>query len=181
MKQGLVDQTGAAAGGLPASENYIGHVGGQGTTVTLELTNTLPAYVALDCVGGIQSLTVARVNGGHCILQAMTLLDREGESEAYDVYMFTASPTSSTFTDANPAVLHQDDRDLCVPGTPFRIFAGDYLALVGAESQAAKRNIGAAFETASGSQLVYVAFVCVDTPDYANTDALVAQFDFLQD
>jgi hypothetical protein len=164
-----------------AGENHIGQVAGSGAMPSLALTNTLPAYVALDCVGGIQTVQAARVAGGHFILQAMTLSDSEGESEPYDVYIFSDSPAASTFTDADPAVLAAADRDVLVPGSPFRIYAGDYRALVGAESQAAKTNLGVAGVTAGGSQNVYVALVCVETPDYATTSALVATFDFLQD
>ena len=180
MRQGLVDSAAAPAGGIPIAQPV--EVVGNGYYDVVTLTNTLPAYVARDCVGGIQEMAgVARVVNGHVILQAMTLADRDGQSEAYDVYLFQGSPTSSTFTDANPAVLHQNDRILLMPGCPFRIFVGDYIALVGGESQAALRNIGCAGQAAAASTSIYLALVCVDTPDYVTTDALVASFDWLRD
>jgi len=179
-RQGLVDSAPQSSAGLPASENYIGHVGGQGVTIDSALTVTLPAYVAGDCVAGLTELAnVARVSGGHAILQALTLWDRDDQEEPFDVFLFKEQPTSSTFTDANPVVLHADDRDKQIPGSPFRIYAGDYIAAQSGGSGAAKRNIGAAVEVTATS--VWVALQAVDTPDYTNTDALTLMTDWLQD
>jgi len=103
---GDVDVTSISAG-----ETHVGEVGASGATKTGTLTVDTDAYTAGDCVGGLTALTnVARVSGGHVVLNAMTLWDEDGQDEAYRVYLFSSEPTSSTFTDDAAVSIHADDR-----------------------------------------------------------------------
>ena len=178
MRQGLVGSAAAPAGGIPIAQPV--EVVGNGATFIEQLTNTLPAYAVGDCVGGLTEVAnVARVSGAHQILNSFTLWDTDGQEEPFNVYLFMANPTNSTFTDANPVVVHADDRDLIVPGSPFRIYEGDYVAAQAGGSGATKANMGISFELAATS--MWIALEAVETPDYANTDALTMNMDFLRD
>jgi len=176
----LVGQVSEIVQALPAGENYLGMSGLDGKTFATALTVTLPAYVSGDCVGGIQQLSsVARVSGGRVTLNTLTLWDVAGQEEAYNVYLFRSNPSSSTFIDADPVVLHGDDVSKLVPGCPFRLYTGDYLAAQSGGSGASRVGMGVSFDVIGTD--VWVALEAVETPDYTATSDLTLLTDFLRD
>ena len=61
-------------------------------TIDVELTVDTDAYTALDVVGGLLTFAVGSPTGG-CILNSVTLIDEDNQSEDYKLYLFDSKPT----------------------------------------------------------------------------------------
>ena len=149
---------------------------GAGTTMVVD-TNV---YAALDVIGGKLKLPQAvRLPAGTGVLQSITITDDDNEKAAFDVLLFSASPTG-TVTD-NLAYAHSAADLLAFLGR-VQVVATDYLTIVaGSLAVASIKNIGLLVKAASGSADLYAVVIATGTPTYTATTDLQMFFGVLCD
>ena len=156
-----------------AGENHIGEVGGK--IVVVAATPVLGpdvAYAAGDAIGTLLSFANAvRVSGGSGLIEAVVVADKAKQSAAMDLLLLDANPGGTTITDNAALTVADADLVKCVGVIP--ITAEDYHALVD-NSVASIRNLGAAFQVASGTTL-YGVLVARGTPTFAGASDVVVR------
>jgi hypothetical protein len=136
---------------------------------------TTGAYATLETVGALLTVNNAPRSG---ILQSVVLADKDAQSAALDLVLFSANPTASTLTD-NAALSVADADALKVIGH-VRITAANYMALA-ASCVATVNNIGLAFAL-DGSTLYAALMTNGSTPTYATSaTALQLTLNFIPD
>ena len=94
-----------------------GNVGGYDTVPSVTPTVQASAYATGNALGGTQTLTLARTNGGSGIITALMLQSKGGATNTVWIYAFQKSP-ASTCTDKTAFSLSSSDRPYLVPGFP---------------------------------------------------------------
>lgn len=165
--------------GLAAGENHIGSVGGTTAQITPSLTvSTTPAYSSGDNVGGKLTLSnIVRVSGGSGVIQSLLVVDASNQKAAFDVLLFNADPTNTTFTDNGALTINSADVAKIV--RRISVAASDYVT-VGGVAVAEIAVGGKPIVPASGTTM-YAAVVTTSTPTYAATTALIVRLGVLQD
>lgn len=132
-------------------------------TIDVELTVDTDAYTALDVVGGLLTFAVGSPTGG-CILNSVTLIDEDNQSEDYKLYLFDSKPTVIA-DDAAYAPAIADVRK--------RVRTIDLVAYetVNSIPVCEVSNINQVMGQLDDGNF-YGYLVAVATPDYTNTDAL---------
>lgn len=181
----VVPPTGVSAPALPAGENHIGAVAGEGTSVIVTPTVSTTAYAANDVVGGKLTLTNAvRVAGGMSILQSVKVFDRANQKAALQIVFFDADPAAAVLTndaqvDLSTAGAHTDFPKIC---GLVNIAASDYTTIdnVGANDYAIAEitAIAKPLKSAATTSL-WAAIITTGTPTYGNVAALSLRFGFL--
>lgn len=153
-----------------ATENHIGSVGGQNVRVNSTPTVQNAAYASGNCIGGFNAVTLARVNGGSGILDAVMVKSVGGGGETLTVYLFDANPTASTCTDKSTFTLNAADSDKLI-ATPFALQLGvpTGTSTTFAELTNMVRMFIAGGSTASGVRTIYYALVSGSTFTPATT------------
>lgn len=133
--------------------------------LTQDLTVTLAAYEAQDCVGGTITFPVSsasKMDDHPGIIRAVMLTDEAAQAEKFHLYFFNAEPAEAARTDAAVCTLVAADIDKML-GVIY-IADSDYLTATGLSSHAYKElEMPVVFD---GKNL-YAVLVAVETPDYA--------------
>lgn len=166
---GLVDgleALGAAA--TPAGENYIGKNGGDVFALTAAPTVSTTAYAAGDVVGTKMTLAGAtRLAAGSGIVQALLLHSKGALTGSFDVLLFSADPSASTFTDNAALALNVADFDKLIG----IVHITDWTSL-GTPSLGQALSLGLPFKLAASNSSLYAVLVARGTPTLVSTSAL---------
>jgi len=155
--------------------------------ITVRPTITLSAYVAEDCIGGLQTLTeIVNFNGRGGFIHSITVVDADAENAPLNFLFFSANPTASTTTDAAPFVIHADDVDKLIGIVA--VAAVDYDLIDAGTSIVTKENLGIVFETVAnstsalndGDDNLYMAVHTSGTPTYTAVDDLIFKIGIVQ-
>jgi len=94
---------------LPAGENHLGQVGGEGDTIAQTPTIDTDAYTANDNVGGLlEFANAARVSGGGGLLNKVVIIDDAKQDAELELWLF-----DRTFTQgADDAAWSPSEADL---------------------------------------------------------------------
>ena len=160
-----------------AGEAHIGEVGGNTTLIAVTPTVTAGLYTANDVVGGIQTIANAvRISGGTGILQSVVVQDLAMQNAVLQIFLFSATPGTGTYT--NDAEMDLDDADagLCIG--VIMVAATDYVS-VKDNSIAIVRNIGLPIKLAATS--LFAVIKTTGAPTYASTSDLKLTFGILRD
>lgn len=152
---------------LAASEAYVGKNGGDVYSVTAIPVVSTTAYTAGDVVGTKLTLANAsRVAAGSGIVQALMLHSKGALTGSFDVLLFSADPTNSTFTDNAALALNVADFDKLV-GV---VHITDWTSL-GTPSLGQALALGLPFKLAASTSL-FAVIVARGTPTLGSTSAL---------
>jgi hypothetical protein len=155
------------AAALPAGENFIGKIGGDVLTATSTPTVSTSAYASGDVIGSKMTLTgMARVAGGAGIVQSIILNSKSAQTGAVDLLLFSADPSSSTFTDNAALSVNAADFDKLIGVAHITDWTN-----LGTPSVAQWHTGNLAFDLASGTTL-YAVLVARSTPTLASTSDL---------
>ena len=156
---------------LDAGEAHIGEVGKHLAAVANTPTITAALYAVDQCVGGVQTIaSCARVSAGSGKILSVLLVDKAAQGASFDLLVFDANPTASTFTDNAGAVLHATDIDKLIGSISLK----DYTVIPSGKSFC-KVAVNFPFALASGNSLYFVLIVRAENgfPTYASTSDLV--------
>jgi len=96
-----------ASGNPEALRSGFGQIGAASATPTVSAT---PDYASGDAVGGIMTFAgVTRGDGGTAYITAALITCKAANTAQMDLFLFSASPSSSTVTDNAAFALHADD------------------------------------------------------------------------
>lgn len=158
---------------LGAGSAQIGIVSGSNVGGYEFLTSTTPtiqnaAYVSGNCMGGFQTVSVARTSGGSGLINKFILVSQGGLATTKQIYIFSTNPSGSTCTDKSTFTLAAADMGKLI-GT----FALTPSAPTGTtRSEAENANMATDFVT-SGNTNIYVAIVETASETPATTSDLV--------
>lgn len=146
------------------------------TDVTLTLDTS--AYASGDVLADTQIVNSPfRGNDLGGVLVSLTVIDKDDQKAAFDVYFLDQNVTMGT-ENAAPSI--SDTNATAIMGPPIAIGTGDYKDL-GGVSIAGVDNIGKALRPASGTDDFYVAVVNgTGTPTYT-VNGVVLRFGILPD
>lgn len=133
-----------------------------GDVITATPTLDTVAYASGDVLFNPVALTnAARVNGGALILQSLTILDKDDQGAAMDLFMSQANNNLGTINTA-PNISDTNAENLHYVG---QIAATDWIDLGGCRV-ATLRNIGLQVEAAAGSRDVFLCAITRGTPTH---------------
>lgn len=155
--------------------SFSGGVGGKMNVIKDTTAVTASNYSAGNAVGGKRTYANALTSAGTGVLESITLLDRNNQSQPMTVIIFDADPTNATITDKSAFVYSTDD--LKVLGQ-ITISASDYIT-TNSKAIATIRGIGLSLKSAGTS--LYVALVTTGTPTFAATTDVQLILGILQD
>lgn len=164
------------ASALPAGENLIGLVGASDIVVTVTPTLDTNAYASGDLLFDSTEVAAAvRANGGHAILESVTIIDKADQGVAFTLLLANAATDFGTLNSAPDP----DDTEAATVIGWVPVATTDYVDL-GAARVACIRNIGLLLKAGAATTSVYIAGVNgTGTPTYAASD-LVFQLGFLR-
>lgn len=132
-----------------ASENHIGQIGADDTTIDVTLSLDTAAYASGDVLAEIQTVaSVFRVSGGTAILQSLIVLDEDDQGQALDVVIMRATGSLGT---ENAAVTISDADARNILGI-IQIAAADFIDL-GGNRVATKQSLGMMLKPTTGTDL----------------------------
>jgi hypothetical protein len=137
------------------------------------------AYAASNCIGGFNTLTAARVNGGGILLTNFSVRSVTGITPTIQVYIFDSNPTASTCTDKSTFTLNVADISKVPAGCVFQV------ALT--QPQGSTPSFGAAsgincnMLAAAGTQNIYYALVATAAMTPGSTTDLQVSASGIQD
>ena len=141
--------------------------------VNVELTVGLDAYTAVDVVGGLLTFRVPGTAGGG-ILNGISLLDEDDQSEGYTVYLHDELPS----TIADDAAYAPTIADLRKQFAVVTIVTGDYTS-INSLGYVHKTDLNYVFNTDASNGNIYVYLAAIATPDYTNADTLYLRLHIL--
>ncbi len=108
--------TDGVTGATPAGEAYIGRIGGDVLTASAGTPAvTVAAYASGNVVGGLLTFAgAARAAAGSGLIQAASVISKIAQTAILDLLIFSANPTSSTFTDKAALAVNAADLDKLV-------------------------------------------------------------------
>jgi hypothetical protein len=168
-----------SSGALAASENHLGEVGGNSTSISLTPTITASsAYGSSDCIGGKLTLANAmRVSGGTGLLQSIQVIDKSNNKSALVILLFNADPTSATITDKT-AFAYSTDTSKQIRA--IQVVNSDYVTINGVAT--ADISVGSkVIKTASGTTLYAAVVLNASTPTFASASDFTISFGILRD
>lgn len=167
----------ATAPALVASDAVIGLVGASDIVVTVTPTVEAAAYASGDLIFDATEIANAvRANGGHALLQSVTLLDKGDQGVAMTLVFANAATDFGTLN----AAPDPDDTEAATVVGHVAVSTGDYVDL-GASKVACIKNIGLLLKAGAATTSLYVAGVNGSgAPTYASTSDLVLQLGFLR-
>lgn len=156
--------------GLPATiqaaEAHMGQVGGQIISAATALTVTASAYTSGNCMGGkITIANIARANDITGRLTKLVMQSKSLQTFAFDVVLFNADPSASTFTDRGTFDVVAADWNKVI-GV---VHVSDWTALGATRSSAQALGLNIPFSPVSGARTLYAAIAVRSTPTPAST------------
>lgn len=149
--------------GLAAGSEVIGLVGTPGDVIQVALSLDTSAYADGDVLADLQEVAnFVRANGGRAIIQSITVLDKDDQGIAMDLFVSPLAVTLGTensgpsISDANAEGLQH----IC------RVEAGDYLDLGGCRI-ATKRGLGVTVEAGAATRSMYVGAITRGAPTHS--------------
>jgi hypothetical protein len=143
----------------PAGQNVIGYMGSLNFgPMPFSLTLQNAAYIAGNCLGGIQPVSIFRSTTQASATLAQIMAGwASGQTTGIVVYAFSKNPTNSTFTDRNAVVLDKNDAEYLIT-PPFTLTP---VALAGATEAFASSAISLPVKNADTTTTtnIYIAFV----------------------
>jgi len=169
-----VDAVTAITNALPAGENHLGQVGGEGITIALTPTITAGAYSAGDAVGGLLTFVNAgRASAEGSVLTDVLIVDDAGQDAELELWLFnqtfTAISDNAAWAPSEGdlenciAVISTTDSTWRAAGTPSVI------------------NIECTRRIDITGTSLFGQLVTRGTPTYAATDDLTVKIKLLQD
>ncbi|MFA5053317.1 MAG: hypothetical protein WC565_04625 [Parcubacteria group bacterium] len=166
--------SGTVTATIGASENVIGLVGASDIVVTVTPTCDTNIYGSGDLLFDSTEIAGAvRVAAGICILQSLTLLDKDDQGVSMTLVFANAATDFGTLN----AVPDPDDTECATILGTVEIAAGDYVDM-GAARVATLTNLGLMMKAAATS-LYVAAIVGTGTPTYS-ASGLVLQLAFIR-
>lgn len=168
--------SGTVTANVAASENVIGLVGASDTVVTVTPTLDTNVYASGDLLFDSTEITNAvRANGGHSILESITVIDKADQGVAFTLLFANAATDFGTLNNAPDP----DDTEAATVIGFVPVAIGDYVDLGGARV-ACVRNIGLMLKAGGATTSLYIAGVNgTGTPTYGASE-LVFQLGFLR-
>ncbi len=142
-------------------------------TVTV---STSPAYSINDVVGGLITFASTVGTAGSGVLQSMRLNMKSIQTAAFDLYIFNANPTASTFTDNAGANINVADFDKVIGVFSFSTNKSG----LGTHTNYNLDGVAKAFSIPSGTTL-YGVIITLGTPTFASTSDVSATIVVMQD
>jgi hypothetical protein len=135
------------------------------------------AYASGDRLGSIVTLTnVTKNTGGISRLVGLTVLDKEVQSQAFDILFFNASPTVAS---ADNAAIDITDAEMAKCVGRVTVGTANYVATA-SNSVATVNDINCYLKAVAGQSSLYALLVCRSgTPTYA-AGSLVLSLTFEQ-
>lgn len=166
----------AEIGKLAAGEALVGLVGASDVVVTVTPTLDTNAYASGDLLFDSTEVAAAvRANGGHAILESVTIIDKGDQGVAFTLLIANAATDFGTLNSAPDA----DDTECATVIGWAPVATSDYVDL-GAAKVACIRNIGLLLKAGAATTSVWVAGVNgTGTPTFGASD-LVVQLGFLR-
>lgn len=141
------------------------------------------AYASGDLIGGKLTFSNAVLSSlRHAEIVGATLLDASKQNADIDLVLFSADPSSTTFTDDSAFAVHADDLAKVIAVVKFRA-SSDYVSF-SANSVAIVDTVAKRFRTtgtASPYDSLFGALVSRGTPTYTSTSALTVGITIWQD
>jgi hypothetical protein len=161
---------------LPAGTNIIGSIatrsGIVGTTVTCTSGS---AYTAGQVVGGLLSWASIFGTAQTGVLESIVLTCKSNQTAGFKLYLFTANPTSSTWTDkSSPAINSADISKVIGP-----FYLSGYDSGLGTGTFYTISGIGQSLTSATAG--LYGVLVTTGTPTFTTTTDLYLTVGVLQD
>jgi len=159
---------------LPAGENHVGQVGGEGTTITQTPTVTAGAYTAGDAVGGLLTFAnAARVSGGGGVIKNMLIVDDAGQDAELELWLF--NQTFTALSDNAPWAPAEADLEnlICILTT------SDGAWFAAGTPSAARVEASQRYDLTGTS--MFGRLVTRGTPTFAATDDVTIKIGLLQD
>lgn len=145
-------------------------------------TVTETAYSSGDCCGGLQTVGAVRSDmaGFGGLINSFMLASKQGATNAFTIYIFSAKPSSSTFTDTDSVSLNAADVDKLVLA-PFSLTPAAPAGTTVTFAQ--ESDIGAEFANQDSPNTVYLYVAIVAGGSYTPTSTtdLVAKIGVTQD
>lgn len=155
-------------------------IGGGGQTLTAQATPTIDTtiYAAGQVIGGkltLPSLLGTGALGG--IFQSFTVTDKAKQTAAMTLVLFSADPSSTTFT--NHTALTVNAADVAKIIGQVSLLATDYQSVANL-SIGSKPGIGMSFSVPSGTTL-YACLIANGTPTYGTASDLLLSVSVISD
>jgi|GEM_PF-2525047 len=161
---------------LQSGASIVGSVLGRTSKVAVTPTVTATAaYTAGNEVGGLMtfaSIFDAQQSG---ILQSVRIRCKSVQTAGFKLYLFTANPTNSTWTDKSTPAINAADIPAVVG--PFNLVTAD--SGLGTETTYELDGIGAAILSSTTS--LYGVLVTIGTPTFASTSDVTVELTVLKD
>jgi len=158
--------------GLDAGEEHVGQVGGEAAVGTLTVAAGTVAYASGDLIGTKMTWgTAFRSTKYSGYLSKLVWQDPDAQEYDFDVVIWKADPSNTTFTDNS--ALDVDDDDLLQVAEVVNVYSSDFASFAdNSVAQVEPKNL----VVGDGADL-YVAVVARGTPTYAGTPQLLAFMD----
>jgi hypothetical protein len=144
------------------------NVGGFEFDVSTNPTVQNASYSSGNCMGGFQTVAVARTSGGTGLLNTLTIMSKGGSVVAMQFYIFQQNPSSSTCTDKSTFTLNAADLPNLIATFSLTPAAPTGTTVTYAEASGLARAF-----TTNGNSNIYVAIVAGGTVTPASTSDLI--------
>jgi hypothetical protein len=165
-----------------SGEDHIGETGFSTAIVTPVFTmDTTPDYTAGDVYGDKTTLTNAmRVSSGGGLLTAITVADVDNISPVFDVLLFDADPTGTTWTDNAAPTMAAATAAQLLAMIPFPAsFVGGAYVAVGGVAVGTARNLDLVVK-ANGTANLFVVLIARATINVVTATHLKLRFHFVR-
>lgn len=134
--------------------------------------STSPAYTAKDNIGGLLTFTAVCYNSTTFSVTSVQIIDKSDQAVAYDLQLFSANPSSSTFTDNAATTINTADTSKMLP--VISLNSTDHFSYTGNGQSSLVSFDAAGFVTAPAGVL-YGALVARGTPTYTGTSDITVR------
>lgn len=148
----------------------------QYTSVT-PVVSTSPAYTAKDNIGGLMTFAAVCSTSANVQINSVTITDKSDQPVAYDLQLFSANPSSTTFTDNAVTAINAADAAKQLPVISLNTTDHFSYSTTGLSTLSSLDSGG--FVTTTGGAL-YGALVARGTvlPTYVGTSDLVVRLGY---
>jgi hypothetical protein len=161
---------------LVAGSAAIGQVGGKTSQVSVTPTLTASsAYTAGNCVGGLMTFSSVLLSAGSGVLQTAIVQCKSVQTVTFKLYVFSANPSSSTFTNKSaPSINSADIAKLIGVYTFSTPDSG-----LGTHTVYVVNGIGQALN--AGATTLYAVLITTGTPTFTATSDINVVLSVLED
>ncbi len=162
LKVNPTDEAGVYAGPGAASENLIGQVGTPGDQIVTTPTLDTSIYASGDTLFDRTAITNAvRIVGGRAILQSLTLIDKDDQGIALDLFLMETNTAFGTIN-AAPSITDTNAEALHYIGN---VASADWIDVGGAKV-ASLKGIGLMAEAGAATRDLYICAITRGTPTH---------------